>query len=73
MHKKAVIRNGHIVYGDDVSAELIKPNDTEARANREKMRTDHRKDLLQRNDVEFYKAYPEQAKNLSDDTRRLLS
>lgn len=73
MHKKAIIRNGRIIYGDDINADVVTPNETEARSNREKMRTEHRKDLLQRNQVEYYRAYPEQAKNLSDDTRRLLS
>jgi len=71
MNKKAVIRNGRIIY--DVDAEVLKPNETAARANREDMKVKHRKDLLQRNQVDFYKAYPEQAKNLSEETRRLLS
>lgn len=66
-----MIRNGQIVY--DVDAELLKPNETSARANREDTKTKHRKDLLQKNEVAYYKAFPEQAKNLSDETRRLLS
>lgn len=73
MTKKAIIRNGKIVYGDNISAELLKPTETAARSNREEMKVSHRKDLLQRNQVDYYKAYPEQAKNLSDETRRLLS
>lgn len=68
---KAIIRNGEIIY--DQSAELIKPNETQARANREEMKTKHRKDLLQRNQVDYYKAFPEQLENLSDETKRLLS
>lgn len=68
---KAVIRNGRIVYDDE--AAKIRPNDTVARANRESMRTKYRKDMLQKNQVEYYKAYPEQAKELPDETRRLLS
>lgn len=68
---KAIIRNGRIVY--DTDAERIIPNETAARERRESMKTRHRKDLLQKNQVDYYKAFPEQAKNLSDETRRLLS
>lgn len=71
--KKAIIRNGKIVYGDELEAAHTRPSETEARSNREKMKTGHRKELLQRNEVAYYKAYPEQAKNLSDEARRLLS
>jgi len=71
--KRAVIRSGRIIYGDDISAEIIKPNETAARAGREDMKVRHRKEMLQKNQVDFYKAYPEQAKNLNDETRRLLS
>lgn len=71
MNKHAIIRNGKIIY--DQSAELVKPNETQARANREEMKTTHRKDLLQRNQVDYYKAFPEQLENLSDETKRLLS
>lgn len=69
-NKKAVIRNGKIVY--DVDATPIIPNDTEARANRQSMKVNKRKELLQRNDLNYYRAYPEQAKNLSDEIRRLI-
>lgn len=69
--KKAIIRHGKIIYG--VSAGVSKINDTLARAKRESMKVNHRKDLLQRNQVEYYKAFPDQAKNLSDEARRLLS
>lgn len=72
MNKIARIISGKIVYSDN-HAKVIKPNETEARARRQTMKTKHRKDLLQRNQVEYYKAFPEQAKNLSDETRRLLS
>ena len=65
--------HGKIIYGDNISAEVVKPNETAAHERREAMKTKHRKDLLQRNQVDFYKAYPEQAKNLNDETRRLLS
>lgn len=71
--KKAIIRNGAIVYGDDITAEHLGISSTEANSRREAMKTKHRKDLLQRNEVGYYRAYPEQAKNLSDETRRLLS
>lgn len=69
--RKAVIRGGKIIY--DVEAEISKPNEMQARANRQEMKTKHRKNLLQKNETAYYKAYPEQAKNLSDETRRLLS
>ncbi len=68
---KAIIRSGKIVY--DTDANHTKPSETAARERREKMKVGHRKELLQRNEVEYYKAYPEQATNLSDETRRLLS
>lgn len=72
MSKIARIINGTIVYTDD-HAPTTKPNETEARAKREEMKTTHRADMLQRNQVDYYRKYPEQAKNLSDETRRLLS
>jgi hypothetical protein len=72
MSQIARIINGQIVYSED-HAPTITPNETEARANRQNMKTQHRKDLLQKNQVDFYKAYPEQAKDLPPETRRLLS
>lgn len=71
MSKIAVIRLGKIVYLDEHSATL-KPNEMSARERRQRMKTDKRKELLQKNDLGFYRAYPEQAKNLSDDLRRML-
>lgn len=71
MNKIARIVNGKIVYGEH--AEVVKPNETEARARRQNMKVNYRKELLQKNQVDFYKAYPEQAKNLNDEARRLLS
>jgi len=71
--KKAIIRGGKIIYGDDVSAAQFKPNETAAHERRENEKVKYRKDLLQRNQVDYYKAYPEQAKNLSDEVRRLVS
>lgn len=67
---KVIIRNGKIVSAE---ASVIKPNVTSAKEARNEMTSKNRKEMLQRNQVEYYKAYPEQAKNLSDDTRRLLS
>lgn len=72
MNKIARIVSGHIVYSDN-HAPTITPTETEAHARREGMKTKHRKELLQRSQVDYYKQYPEQAKNLSDDVRRLLS
>jgi len=72
MGKIARIVNGQIVHSDS-HAPVVNPNETAARARREGMKTKHRKDLLQRNETAYYKAYPEHAKNLSDETRRLLS
>lgn len=67
----AVIRNGRIIYGE--SADTVLPNETEARSSREAQKTKYRKDLLQKNQVDYYKAYPEQAAELSPELRRLLS
>lgn len=72
MAKIARISNGKIIYTDE-SAPVIAPNETAARERREAMKTKHRAELLQPNQVDYYKQYPEQAKNLSDDVRRLLS
>lgn len=70
MSKIVSIKNGKIVEG---RANSVKPNETSARHNREAMKTKHRKDMLQRNQTDYYKAYPEQLDNLSDETKRLLS
>lgn len=67
----AVIRNGKIVYG--VHADATSPNETEARANREAMKTKYRGELLQPTQPDYYKKYPKQAENLSPEVRRLLS
>lgn len=72
MSKIARIINGKIVYSDE-SSEVIQPTDTAARERRKNMKLDHRKDMLQKNQTEYYKAYPEQAENLSPELRRLLS
>ena len=72
MNKIARIINGRIVYTDE-HASTVKPNEMAAHERREAMKTKHRKELLQRNQVDYYKAYKDQAENLSDETRRLLS
>lgn len=71
MNKKAIIRNGVIVY--DTDAATIQPNETAARERRTGMQMKNRKELLQKNQVDFYKAYPEQLENLSPELRRQLS
>lgn len=70
-NKIARIINGRIVYGEH--AGISKPNETAARASREDQKVRFRKDILQRNQVDYYKAYPEQAKDLNPELRRLLS
>lgn len=72
MTKIARIINGQIIYSDS-HAPTINPNETEARSRREAMKTKHRAALLQPNQVDYYKVYPNQAKDLPDETRRLLS
>lgn len=67
----AIIRNGRIIYGEEATTPL--PNETEARSSREAQKVKYRADLLQPNQVDYYKAYPDQAKDLPDEVRRLLS
>lgn len=71
MNKLVVIRNGRIVRG--VEAHVTKPNEMEARSSREAQKTKYRAELLQPNQVDYYKVHPDQAKNLGNETRRLLS
>ena len=71
--KKAIIRNGRIIYGDDIEADVAVPNETAARERRQAMKTKNRGEMLQPNQTEYYKKYPEQLSNLSPDLRRLLS
>lgn len=68
---KAIIRNGKIIYG--VNAEIPKPNETEAKANRNDQKVRHRADMLQPTETDYYRVYKDQAKDLPDETRRLLS
>lgn len=67
---KAVIKNGKIIYGEE--AELLKPNEMQARANREDQKVRHRADTLQKNNLDYYRVYKEQAKDLPDELRRLV-
>lgn len=72
MGKIIRIINGKIVRDTD-HAKVNIPSETAARQRREIMKTNNRKAMLQRTQVDYYKAYPEQAKNLSPELRRLLS
>lgn len=72
MGKITRIINGKLVDIDEHAA-IVQPNLTEARASREDQKVRYRKDLLQKNQVDYYKAYPDQAKELSPELRRLLS
>jgi len=67
----AVIRNGRIIYGEEASVPL--PTETEARASREAQKTKYRADLLQKNQVDYWKVHKDQAEALSPELRRLLS
>lgn len=68
---KAVIRNGRIVY--DTDAQINRPTETAAHERREGEKKKYRKDLLQPNQTDYWKAFPEQAKGLDPELRRLLS
>lgn len=68
---KAIIRNGRIYY--DTAAEVIKPTETAARASREDQRVRYRKDILQKNQVDYWKVHKDQAAELNPELRRLLS
>lgn len=71
MNKKVVIRNGKII---EDGAQHIKPNELSAKFDREHMKREYRKDLIQPNQVDFAKAWPDRAKELyNEDTLRLLS
>lgn len=67
----AAIRNGKIVY-DDTSIFPI-PTETAARESRTDQRNRYRAETLQPNQVDYYRVYPEQAKDLNPELRRLLS
>lgn len=69
--RKAVIRSGKIFYGEE--ADTVMPNEMQARANREDMKVRFRAELLQKTQTDYWKVYKDQAKELPDETRRLLS
>lgn len=68
--RKAVIRSGKIFYGEE--ADTVMPNEMQARANREDMKVQNRAAMLQKNDLQYYRVYKDQAKDLPDDIRRLV-
>lgn len=72
MGKITRIINGKLVDIDE-HAPVLKPTETAARESRQDNRVRHRKDILQRNETAFYRAYPEEAKKLNPELRRLLS
>lgn len=72
MGKITRIINGKLVDIDE-HAPVLKPTETAARESRQDNRVRHRKDILQPNQVDFYKAYPDKAKELNPELRRLLS
>lgn len=72
MSKVAIIRNGTIVYLDE-SSPVILPNETANRESREDQKVRHRADLLQKNQVDYWKVHKDQAEALNPELRRLLS
>lgn len=71
MTGKVIIRNGKIV---EEEATIVHANQMSAKFDREHMKREHRKDLIQPNQVDFAKAYPDKAKEMyGEDTLRLLS
>ena len=57
----------------DEHAPVARPTETAARENREDNRMRHRKDILQKNQVDYWKVHKDQAEQLSPELRRLLS
>lgn len=72
MSKISIIRNGKIIEISDALS-VVHPNETAARESRTDQRNRFRKETLQKNQVDYYKAYPDQAKDLNPELRRLLS
>lgn len=60
--KKAIIRDGKIIYGDDISPTIQKPNELSAMHNREAQKVQFRKELTQPVEIAYAKAYPEDFK-----------
>ncbi len=72
MSKIAIIRGGKIIY--DTEPTITKPNETNARFEREFERKKYRKDTIQPNSVEYAKAYPDDfRKRYGDSAYRLCS
>lgn len=67
----AIIRNGRIIYGEEATVPL--PTETEARSSREAQRNKYRAEILQPNQVDYYKVHPDKAAGFSDELRRQLS
>lgn len=72
MAKITRIINGKLVDVDE-HAPIIKPNATAAYESREDQKVRHRADILQKNQVDYWKVHKDQAKELSPELRRLLS
>jgi hypothetical protein len=71
-NRKAIIRNGRIVY--DEEATVARPTETNARFEREAERKTYAREITQPSSTNFYKAYPERAKEIySEETLRLIS
>jgi len=72
MSKIAIIRGGKIIYGEEPT--VTKPNETNARHERESERKKYAKDIVQPNSVEYAKAYPDDfRKRYGDSAYRLCS
>jgi hypothetical protein len=70
--KIAIIKNGKIVYDEEPT--VTKPNETNARYEREFERKKYRKDTIQPNSVQYAKAFPDDfRKRYGDDAFRLAS
>lgn len=66
---KVIIRNGKIIKAE---ATTQIPNELAARHRREAQKVKYRKEMLQPNQVDYYKANPDQAKDLSPELKRHL-
>lgn len=73
--ERSVIHKGQLLRGCEncLEEDLSKPNPLSAQHNREAQKTKFRKELLQKNQTDYYKVYKDQAKNLSDELRRQVS
>lgn len=66
---KSVIREGKILTGCDAClSSIVQGNVLSAKYNRDRMREDYRKDIVQKSDPRAYsKAYPKQAREFYGD------